>query len=148
MRAPVAIAVSTTSRLDPLSRAKHPDGLLIRIRFRPHEPLLSDLHAGGWIPPAFWPVAPFLRLGVDPRQDAAQVVHHVPGVAGFKKPLLHFVRSAYQQDGQVPDLDVGITLLDLQSIYEGTARSQDAEKYFEHARSFYENCKAGFPSGL
>jgi TonB family protein len=54
--------------------------------------------------------------------------------------------KTHQSDGQAPDLDIGIALFDLQSIYESTARNRDAEEYFEGARTFYENCKKSFPN--
>lgn len=53
--------------------------------------------------------------------------------------------TAQQKDGQTPDLDIGFALFDLQSVYEVTARAPEAQAYFERARTFYEDCKAGFP---
>jgi TonB family protein len=53
--------------------------------------------------------------------------------------------TAGNKDGQAPDLDVGIALFDLLSLYEVAGRSMEALGYFERARSFYDNCKRGFP---
>lgn len=54
--------------------------------------------------------------------------------------------SAHQTHSQIPDLDIGIALFDLQAIYEGTARNQEAQEYFKRASTFYETCKEHFPS--
>jgi hypothetical protein len=67
---------------------QHLYGLLFRQNpFGPHTPLLPDLDAGNRIAPSLGPVAPFLGFGVNAGHYAAQVFHHVPGVAGLEKPL-------------------------------------------------------------
>lgn len=47
-----------------------------------------------------------------------------------------------------PDVDIGIALFELMSLMDAdstTARDAEAANYMERARTFYEQCKAGFP---
>jgi tetratricopeptide (TPR) repeat protein len=53
--------------------------------------------------------------------------------------------NAQKADGKQPILEIGIALFDLQSLYEATARNEEAREYMERARTFYENCKNGSP---
>jgi len=55
---------------------------------------------------------------------------------------------SHQEAGARPDLDIGIALLDLQSVLSNpndTSRDMDETAYMVQGRQFYENCKAGFP---
>jgi tetratricopeptide (TPR) repeat protein len=48
-----------------------------------------------------------------------------------------------------PDVDIGIALFELMALIDAdsttTARDAEAANYMERARTFYEQCKAGFP---
>ena len=47
-----------------------------------------------------------------------------------------------------PDVDIGIALFELMSLLDNStsaARDGEAANYMERARTFYEQCKAGFP---
>ena len=55
---------------------------------------------------------------------------------------------AHQRPGSRPDLEIGDTLFELQSILSNSkdnARDADETAYMEQARRFYEQCNAGFP---
>jgi len=56
------------------------------------------------------------------------------------------ILNAQQKDGQEPILDIGSALFDIQSLYEATARNEEAKEYMERAKAFYENCKNGYMS--
>jgi hypothetical protein len=68
------------------------------------------------------------------------------GEATYKQRLDILV--AHQKAGARPDLDIGIALFELQSELSNptdTSRDADETAYMEQARTFYEQCKAGFP---
>jgi len=47
-----------------------------------------------------------------------------------------------------PDVDIGIALFELMALMDAdstTARDAEAANYMERARTFYEQCKTGFP---
>jgi tetratricopeptide (TPR) repeat protein len=67
--------------------------------------------------------------------------------AAYKERL--DVLMAHEKPGERPDLDIGIALFDLLALnvyelFKGPGRESEEAAYFEGARSFYEDCKAGF----